>query len=213
MSNLNYTTGNPNNLVGAGNASMNDIQGPFVDVRSFLNGGNLDEANVPNLSAAFTTYKLISMRMTGLLSAAAPSGNYALGHETLTNTGFVGVMNAYHLINLNSTLFLANARATKYRLVTGLITNNTAPGITFTPSLQQVTAVGGAGAPVVTAASLVTGSNAGVITTPPLGSLSTGDSGDFTAGSGLFAIVVVTSGTLATNAQVTLSAELYMRQV
>lgn len=32
-----YTTGNPNNLVGGQNASMVDVQGPFVDLKTFLN--------------------------------------------------------------------------------------------------------------------------------------------------------------------------------
>lgn len=32
-----YTSGNPNNLVGGASASMADIQGPFTDLKTFLN--------------------------------------------------------------------------------------------------------------------------------------------------------------------------------
>ena len=32
-----YTTGNPDNLVGGSDAAMIDIQGPFNDIRDYLN--------------------------------------------------------------------------------------------------------------------------------------------------------------------------------
>lgn len=38
MTTFSYSSGDPNNLVASANASMADIQGPFVDLRSFLNG-------------------------------------------------------------------------------------------------------------------------------------------------------------------------------
>jgi len=53
-----YTNGNIANLTAGDPASMTDIQGPFTDLETALNG-QLDEINVPNLSAAFTTYKRI----------------------------------------------------------------------------------------------------------------------------------------------------------
>lgn len=46
MSLFNYTTGNPTNLTGGAGASMTDIQGPLVDLRTFLNGGNIDATNL-----------------------------------------------------------------------------------------------------------------------------------------------------------------------
>jgi len=36
-----YTSGNPDNLVGGNAASMGDIQGPFYDIRAYLNSGAL----------------------------------------------------------------------------------------------------------------------------------------------------------------------------
>lgn len=46
MSAFDYTSGNPNNLTAGANASMADIQGPFVDLRDFLNNGGLDTSNL-----------------------------------------------------------------------------------------------------------------------------------------------------------------------
>lgn len=37
-----YTSGNPDNLVGGNSAAMDDIQGPFYDIRAYLNGGALE---------------------------------------------------------------------------------------------------------------------------------------------------------------------------
>lgn len=36
---LTYTTGNPSNLTAGATASMNDIQGPFTDIRTWANAG------------------------------------------------------------------------------------------------------------------------------------------------------------------------------
>lgn len=37
-----YTSGNPDNLVGGNSAAMDDIQGPFYDIRTYLNSGALE---------------------------------------------------------------------------------------------------------------------------------------------------------------------------
>lgn len=47
MTTFSYTSGDPNNLVAGNGASMGDIQGPFVDLRTFLNGRSLNEDNLP----------------------------------------------------------------------------------------------------------------------------------------------------------------------
>src|SRR6266545_4936483 len=59
MTTFSYTTGNPSNLVGGATASMNDIQGPFSDLRTFVNGANLDGTNIAAtyVEPAFSTYK------------------------------------------------------------------------------------------------------------------------------------------------------------
>jgi hypothetical protein len=176
--------------------------------------GNLDETNVPNLAAAFTTYKTVLER-TAILNAGAAAGTYSLGATTLTNTGFVGALTLNHTRFIEPSFLAADARTTKFRLRVLIIPNTTAPAVTFTPSLQQITGFGGAAVtPVVSAASLVTGSNAGSVASPGATSQNVTDSTDFTIpGSAAYAIVVATSGTLAANSQVTLVAELLVRQV
>jgi hypothetical protein len=45
-----YTTGNPDNLVGGEDASMVDIQGPFYDLRAYLNQSALQRVvDAPDL--------------------------------------------------------------------------------------------------------------------------------------------------------------------
>lgn len=46
MTTFAFTTGNPADLTGGSNASMTDIQGSFTDLRTFLNGGNIDDTNL-----------------------------------------------------------------------------------------------------------------------------------------------------------------------
>src|SRR3954468_2540224 len=77
MPSFSYTSGNPSNLFGGGPLSMTDIQGPFTDLRTALNGG-LDETNVPNLAAAFTTYKTIATGFAGITFAAISGGIYVM---------------------------------------------------------------------------------------------------------------------------------------
>lgn len=47
MTQLSYTTGQPSDLVGNANADMADIQGPFTDIQSFINGRNINADNMP----------------------------------------------------------------------------------------------------------------------------------------------------------------------
>jgi hypothetical protein len=50
-----YTTGNPDNLVGGEDASMVDIQGPFYDLRAYLNQTALQRvADAPDLLERLT---------------------------------------------------------------------------------------------------------------------------------------------------------------
>lgn len=56
MTTFAYTSGDPSHLTAATNASMADIQGPLVDVRTFLNG-NISDINLSS-SAAINENKL-----------------------------------------------------------------------------------------------------------------------------------------------------------
>lgn len=68
-----YSSGDPNNLVGGGAASMGDIQGPLVDLRTFLNGGNLDGVNLTTAAA-----QALALNVSG--------GNTARGKSIIATT-------------------------------------------------------------------------------------------------------------------------------
>lgn len=50
MTTFNYTTGSTANLVASGTASMTDINGPFADIKTFLNGTNIDATNITSVA-------------------------------------------------------------------------------------------------------------------------------------------------------------------
>lgn len=64
MTTFSYTTGNPSNLTGGATASMNDIQGPLTDLRTFLNGANQDATNIaagPTLIATQQAWQTVAL--------------------------------------------------------------------------------------------------------------------------------------------------------
>jgi hypothetical protein len=83
MTTFSYTTGNPSNLVGGGTASMNDIQGPFTDLRVWVNGSidgdNLTSTAGQQLGLGSST---ITRRGKTNISATETRNNTAYG--TLT---------------------------------------------------------------------------------------------------------------------------------
>jgi hypothetical protein len=114
---FNFTSGNPSNLVAGQTANMADIQGSLTDLRAGING-NLDEVNVPNLTAAFTAYrppqKFVGQITTGgvgttfLLSTAGSIQN------VVPNTASADPSPTFFY--LDPADFTANARTTKLRL-------------------------------------------------------------------------------------------------
>lgn len=58
MTTFAYSSGDPSHLTASQNASMADIQGPFVDLRTFVNG-NISDINL-SASAAISEAKLAS---------------------------------------------------------------------------------------------------------------------------------------------------------
>jgi hypothetical protein len=175
--------------------------------------GNLDETNLPNLTAAFTTYKAITPTFRAVLNAAAAAGTYGLGSDTIVNTGFTTVIPMQHAIYLDPSFYNANARTTQYRMRTLIVTNATAPAVNFTPVMHQVTSIGGAATPVAQTSSAVAGATA-TVTAPTAQSLSVADSGAFTApAASAYIFGVSTSGALAANASVVIVAQLLMRQL
>lgn len=214
-----YTSGNIANLVAGGSASMADIQGPFTDVRTALNGG-LDEVNVPNLTAAFTTYKEIARAYAGQTVSSA-NGVWAMtaaGNIGGTDIAFNTANSApwFCMLYLDPTDYNANTRNTKLRVRNVLIPSG-APAVTFTVGLYPIatyTAAGGGVHPrVATLGTVVTGSTAS-IASPSSGVVTKVDSSDFNfPAAGAYVMAVQQSGQPAAGTVTDIIASLQMRQV
>jgi len=110
----------------------------------------------------------------------------------------------------------AGSRTTKLRIRTVLITNATAPGITFTTGLYPVGTWGGASGanPTIATLSTVISGSTSAIASPALSTRTVVTSGDFNApAADHYAFAVVYSGTANANANVTIVVHLQMRQV
>lgn len=197
-----------------GGASMVDIQGPFTDLRTFVNGGNFDETNVPNLSAAFTAYRQIA-QFSGVLPSGTAAGTYVSGYTA--NALVLTLAQLGVATYLDPSMFAANTRTTKYRLRTMIAVNATpATGVTFTPGMYSIASIqGGAGiAPFVATAGTVTGSNGATVVSPAANSINPVDSGDFNAPSaGAFMFGTVTNAAIPANSAIAFVSQLFMRQV
>jgi hypothetical protein len=141
---FNYTTGNPNNLTGGSAASMVDIQGPFTDLKTFLNG-NIDGTNAPSLETAFSTWKVIK-------SGALQIPTQGAGGNFPAPANFINTLVVYATsgtgawaFRLDPADFNAGSRVTKLRLRTTLIANSIASTANFVSALQAVSSFGGGG--------------------------------------------------------------------
>jgi len=80
-----YTSGDPSHLTAGTNATMADIQGPFVDLRTFVNG-NISDINLTS-SAAINENKL-AVGSSGLAKGAFRAYRNA-AYSVVTNTNLV----------------------------------------------------------------------------------------------------------------------------
>lgn len=213
---FNYTSGNPNNLAAGINAAMADIQGPFTDLKTAINGG-LDETNVPNLAAAFTKYTTI-MWGGGQVQQATVSGAGAYllfaGPSAGATQNVSAQTFATQTFHLDPADFAANARTTKLRLKASCIVNAVAPGMTLTPGLYPVNSFSGtaSNAPLATNGTVITGSTV-VFTTPAANSVTTATSGDFTfPAAGHYVLLVAASAGAAATSVTDLMVQLQVRQ-
>lgn len=224
MTTFNFTGGDPDHLVGGQSAFMSDIQGSFVDLKTFLNAGTMDETNVPNLAAAFTTYKTIGWAGAALNSAIVTgSGVYMLwfgfpgNAGTQNSPGTVGgAASAACAFHVDPTDWQANTRLNKFRLKVQYLTNAVASGMSPTVGLYQATAFGGASGsnPTVSATSVVIAGTTVAFTLPTGATNNIGVSGDFNApSSGMYVVGVQTSGAMNAGATALVSVQLQMRQV
>jgi len=217
MPTFSYTTGNPSNLTGGHSADMNDIQGPFTDLRTAVNG-NLDETNVPNLAAAFTTWKNVVTGSTlpgsGIVTGA---GTYLIPHGTSAGPPAVGAAaSGQYSFYFDPADYTANSRTTKMRVRWQLITGAVAPGITITAGLYPVAsyaAAAGIQMSVGTVGTVVSGSTVAFVT-PPLGTSTITLSSEFTAPAAAnYVLGFAASGAMTANSQATILGHLQVRQV
>lgn len=81
MTTFAYSSGNPANLTSGANASMADIKGPLDDLKTYLNGANLDSTNIATngvalaqLAAAVQAALVPAGSLLATGAAAAPTG-------------------------------------------------------------------------------------------------------------------------------------------
>jgi hypothetical protein len=213
---FNYTGGDISHLTPGGAASMTDLQGPLTDVRTAING-NLDEINVPNLSAAFTTWKTIQWGSgtptSGIVTVGGTYGLYpAAGSASAAWTTGLAPYSFY----LNPADYLANARTTKLRLRAQCVVNGAAPGTNIVPGLYPVSSFGGASGASPTIAgvgTVITGSTV-IFTTPAASSNTVSTSTEFNApAAAAYVFMAAIGGGFAAGSQVSLMLQLQMRQV
>jgi hypothetical protein len=173
--------------------------------------GNLDETNVPNLTAAFTSYELAWI---GSAHVSAGAGTYILGSAAPANVTAATAGSTAHVLPLDPAKFNANGRVTKYLLRTTLLANNVAPGFTApTVSLATVSNIGGASGsiPNLGALSNVVSATPAV---PGAALFTSADSADVTApAAGPCVVTAAISGTQTAGSVVTFVAALFVRQV
>jgi hypothetical protein len=184
--------------------------------------GNLDEANVPNLAAAFTTYKPPIAWGGGVIVVGA-GGTYLLtggAHPAAAASGSVQTLGAAGTagwaFRLDPARYGANARTTKLILHWELNVNAVAPGTNFVPGLYPVASFGGASgaAPTInTLGAVVTGSTA-TFTTPAASAYTPLDSTEINfPAAGPYCFGVSVGGGVAAGSQSIIKVALEMRQV
>lgn len=210
----------PVTLVANTNENVNDLNAIVDDIYSRANGG-LDETNVPNLAAAFTSYKQLAR---GAAQVTNSTGTFALlvGEGVAANTSnpLVGggfATPADSLLELDPADFNANTRTTKLRLRFTAVTNAVAPAVNYTAGLYPIATYGGAagaGPTIATVGTVVTGSTAVISTPAAAGRATPAVSTDFNfPAAGAYLLGVVPSGAAAVNAVVHLIVTLEFRQV
>ena len=197
----------PSGLVPTGSISSGEIEDGSVTLT------DLNTATKADWEYAYSSYKTIRS-VQSHIDAGATAGTY----QFLQNGGNMVLFSAGNalgnFIYFDPADWAAGSRTAKLRVVAACQTNAAAPNITFTLGLYPVTSGGGgAGVAVMTAGTVTVGSTV-VFTTPTLSTLTTANSGDFTApAAGWFSLGCVTNGTAAANSVAVLSASLQMRQV
>lgn len=149
--------------------------------------------------------------------AAKAAGNYifppAGGVMAVGGTGTLYPQQVFYLTGANFPTI--NGIVTKLRISGSVHCNDVAPTGNFTFGLHPITrpaTSGGAGLCIYTIGTVVAGSNGAVVTTPAADSSTNAIGSDFAIpADGWYALVCVTTATIATSAHTHLTCELQMR--
>lgn len=154
---------------------------------------------------------------SGSHTAAKVAGNYifppAGGVMAVGGTGTLYPLQVFHLTAADFPTI--NGITTKLRIKGAVHCNDVAPTGNFTFGLHPITrpaTSGGTGLVIYTVGTVVSGSNGAVVTTPAADTSTNAIGSDFAIpADGLYALVCVTTATIATSAHVHLTCVLQMR--
>lgn len=193
----------------------------MAPIKTFVNGGSLLPSDLDNMEldyeGAFAYLKVLKDASTRL-DAPTSGGPYLLGGGStgagVAAAGATAGLSVFYLDPADFKESEVNERLVKYKLLSTLLTNATAPTITFTVGLYPVTAAAGSEQVVsITLGSVVAGSTC-VFTTPAHESLTVVRSTVFTAPSaGFFALACAVSGSAAAKSSAAIRATLQMSQI
>lgn len=195
---------------------MNDVQGPFVDIKTFLTDGSAAVGDTILASPSNPVWRtVVELDYRGGISSLSTTASYVGGTALLPSGGGGGqAISGLWLVPTASDVAVAG-KTTRLRVRVSYATNATGPGITLTWGLYPVTGLaGGVGAIVATLGTVAAGSTAAAAS-PVANTSGEVKSGSFDlsgliAGGG-YVIGVVGSGAQAGNSLLACTAYLEMR--
>src|SRR4051812_31591738 len=162
------------------------IRDALASLQTGVNG-NLDEANVPNLAAAFTTWRTVAWG-GGTIPTQGAGGTLLMsggpGAEAVHAIAAVGAAGGgAWVFYLDPADWTANARTTKLRLRAQCSVNAVAPATNLVPGLYPVNGVSGPSgtAPALTGVGAVVSGSTATFTTPGASTMNQALSTEFNA--------------------------------
>lgn len=211
MTTFSYTSGNPNNLTAGATANMTDISGPFSDLKTFVNGGNLDFTNIG--SVVQSDYNTIVGAHVGIPNSAGGTYVFSPG---LWGTGTAALPQnlASTGMYLDPADYALTSRTAKYRLRIAFSVNAVAPGVTFTFGLATPTISFGTSGNTQTVTAVAAVGSTAVVSAPGASATTTATSADFSAPSaGYLVPYVIISANMGAGSVCTAMWQLQRRTV
>ncbi len=152
-----YSTGNPSNITGAHAAAMTDIKNSFADIKTYLNGGNLNAASMS--PTIFAPYRVLAVETAQILP-----GDMSSGYTTFLGDYFSRADGAFTSqspvgINFNPADYALTGKTLKLRLTVSTLFTGGAAGAALVFGLYPVSSIASStGLYAVTLGSVVSGS-------------------------------------------------------